>query len=61
MRERKEGMREEKGKEEKEREKRRRKRRRREKVSIRENRKRKINCLVEEGVRMAPNGKHKSQ
>ena len=54
-------MREEEGKEEREREKRRRKREGRERVSIEENREREISCLAEEGVRMAPNGKHKSQ
>ena len=54
-------MREEEGKEEREREKRRRKRERRERVSIGENKEREISCLVEEGVKMAPNGKYKSQ
>ena len=54
-------MREEEGKEEREREKRRRKRKGRERVSIGENREREISCLAEEGVRMAPKGKHKSR
>ena len=45
-------MRGEKGKEEKGE-----KREEREKVSVRENRKREINCSAEENVRMAPNGK----